>query len=70
VGLLDLLGRLEHAGAVPTRHGAFLGFKGKPRLTPELQAEVEANEAALLRHLANSPTPFQQRQRRRQPARA
>lgn len=70
MNLLDLLCRLDSAGAVPTRHGRFLGFKGKPRLTPELQAAVAAHEAALLRLLKDEPTPYRARQGRCQPARA
>jgi hypothetical protein len=60
-GLLDLLIRLEEAGAVPVRHGAFVGCLRPERVPRALWDLVRRHQGALARMLSNSPTPYRQR---------
>lgn len=63
-GVVGLLVQLDEAGAVPVRHGAFVGCLHPDRVPAAVWAEVDRHEAALRRQLRDSPTPFHRGQRR------
>lgn len=61
--ILSLIARVKATGAKLGRHGNFIGAIHPQLLTPELWAEIELHEAALLAYLPDLPTPYQQRQK-------
>jgi hypothetical protein len=65
-GLLDLLLTLDRHGVQPVRHGRFLGLLGPglDRLPGSVWGELKRCRSPLLRHLKNTPRPYQARHRR------
>lgn len=64
-GVLRLLVLLDEAGAIPVRHGAFVGCLRPDRVPLRLWRELDRCEGQLQRMLPNTATPFRRRQTRR-----
>jgi hypothetical protein len=62
-GVLPLVIALDDLGVEVVRHGGFVSLRGLlSKVPPHLWGAIDANEEALVRLLANRPTPYRQRQ--------